>query len=272
MRFRSFRNPFTIQSQSPITDDQLMSVVPSVFAGDKHDSRSDRYSYIPTIDIVNALRAEGFEVYMACQARVRDSDRRGHARHMLRLRHNSVGQAEKVNEIIFLNSHDGTSSCQLIAGVFRFICSNGMVVGDTYSDIRVRHTGDVTGEVIEGAYEVLDSFERVDQSYSQMRDVSLTPDEQGALAKAVLTLKYDGQYAPIDSSQLLTPRRREDHSPDLWTTLNCLQENVIRGGLKGRSADGRRTTTRPVTGVDQNVRLNRALWTLAEEMQKLKGE
>ena len=67
------------------------------------------------------------------------------------------------------------------------------------------------------------------------------------------------------------PRRFEDRRDDLWTTFNRLQENLVKGGLEGRSRNGRATRTRPVNGIDQNVKLNRALWVLAEEMRRLKA-
>jgi len=57
----------------------------------------------------------------------------------------------------------------------------------------------------------------------------------------------------------------------LWNTLQRVQENVIRGGLAGRSAQGRKLQTRPVASIDRGVSLNRALWTLAEEMRKIKA-
>ncbi|KFI32226.1 hypothetical protein CN97_05300 [Haematobacter massiliensis] len=71
------------------------------------------------------------------------------------------------------------------------------------------------------------------------------------------------------------PRRREDAGQNLWSTLNVIQEHLTKGGLRGRkqNAEGRirRAQTRAINGIDQNVTLNRALWTLAEGMQKLKG-
>lgn len=270
MRFASFKNPCSIQSVSPLTDDQMRNVVPSIFAVEQHQSRSDRYTYIPTIEILNGLRKEGFQPFMACQTRVRDSDKRDFTRHMLRMRHISKMGKDCVNEIILLNSHDGTACYQMIAGTFRFVCSNGLVVGDTYSDVKVRHKGNVQHNVIEGAFEVLESFDRIDSSRSEMEGLILTEDEQEAYAKAAIPLKYDDQHVPIKPDQLLMPRRRADTAQDLWTTFNCVQENIIRGGVQGRSAKGKSTTTRPITGVDQSVKLNRALWTLAEEMKKLK--
>ncbi|MGG9089739.1 DUF932 domain-containing protein, partial [Serratia marcescens] len=75
-----------IRKDRPLTNDELMNVVPSVFSEDKHDSRSDRYTYIPTITLLDKLREEGFQPFYACQTRVRDESKRGHTKHMLRLR------------------------------------------------------------------------------------------------------------------------------------------------------------------------------------------
>jgi hypothetical protein len=77
--------------------------------------------------------------------------------------------------------------------------------------------------------------------------------------------------APITENQILRPKRREDVSGDLWTTFNRVQEHLVKGGLRGRSATGRPTTTREVKGIDQGIKLNRALWILAEEMRKIKA-
>ncbi len=50
-----------IRKDRPLTNEELMNVVPSVFSEDKHDSRSDRYTYIPTITLLDKLREEGFQ-------------------------------------------------------------------------------------------------------------------------------------------------------------------------------------------------------------------
>src|SRR3546814_8105435 len=83
-----------------------------------------------------------------------------HTKHMIRLRHANQVNDSIANEIILLNSHDGTSSYQMLAGAFRFVCSNGLVCGDAVADVRIPHKGDITGQVIEGAYEVLDEIGR----------------------------------------------------------------------------------------------------------------
>jgi hypothetical protein len=223
---------------------------------------------------VRGLRKEGFQPFMVCQTRVRDEGKREHAKHMLRLRHASQIDSHEANEIILLNSHDGTSSYQMLAGVFRFVCKNGMVWGDTVGDIRVRHKGDIVNDVIEGAFRVVDTFEQVSEQKDGMKVTTLDSGEATAFARAALTLKYaDAEKAPtVTEDQILEPRRFEDRrANDLWTTFNVVQENLVRGGLKGRSATGKEIRTREVRGIDQNVKLNRALWVLADEMRKLKG-
>ena len=92
---------------------------PSFFADAPHESRSERYSYIPTATVLQELRGKGFEPFMVTQTYVRHDDRRDYTKHMTRLRHASQINGREVNEIILLNSHDGTSSYQMLAGMFR---------------------------------------------------------------------------------------------------------------------------------------------------------
>ncbi len=205
---RFSRNVSAVRTDAPLTDEQIARVAPSIFAEAKHDSRSARYTYIPTIDILQALRKEGFQPFYACQTRVRDEGRREHAKHMLRLRHASQINGSEANEIVLLNSHDGTSSYQMLAGVFRFVCSNGMVCGDTIQDVRVPHKGDVVNHVIEGAYSVLDEFDMVEREIDGMRSAHLSAEAQQAFAESALLLKYeDAADAPIAPSKLLTAKR-----------------------------------------------------------------
>jgi hypothetical protein len=178
----------------------------------------------------------------------------------------------EANEIVLVNSHDGSSAYQMLAGVFRFVCCNGLVCGADLADIRIPHKGDVTGRVIEGAFEVLDRFSAVGERIEGMKASALSEGEQRAFARAALVLRYDpAKPTPITETQLLDARRQEDRGVDLWRTFNRAQENLTQGGLQGYTARGRRTRTRPVHGSDSSVGLNRALWVLAEEMRRLKA-
>jgi hypothetical protein len=275
------RTTRVMRGDQALTEDQMRESAPSIFAEGKHVSRSERYTYIPTIEVLRGLRKEGFEPFMVAQGKSRTEGRSEYTKHMIRMRH--AGQAlskPEANEIILINSHDGASSYQMLAGVFRFVCCNGLVVGDVVEDIRIPHKGNIQGEVIEGAFRVLDEFEVVSEHTEAMKALQLAPAEEMAFATAALALRFGEQTieqtgghqpAPVTARQLIDARRSDDLGNSLWNTLQRVQENVIRGGLAGRSAQGRKLQTRPVASIDRGVSLNRALWTLAEEMRKIKA-
>lgn len=272
-------------SNEPLSNDQLRKLVPSAFATEPHESRSARYSYIPTVEVIDGLRANGFVPMSAKQGNTRIEGKADFTKHLIRFRYagevveiRQVGQT--FPEIVLLNSHDGTSAYQIMAGLFRLICLNGMVVSDkSFETVKVPHKGDVTGQIIEGSYTVLEESRRALTAAATWGEVKLNRDEQGFMAEAAHVLRFgdtEGEtQTPIRPDQLLATRRHEDGGADLWRTFNRIQENAIRGGLSayGRDANGqrRRVTTKEVKGIDQDVRLNRALWLLSERMATLKA-
>ena len=273
-------NTRIIRSDAPLQEPDMQHTAPSIFATGKHGSRSDRYTYIPTVEVLRGLQREGFQPFMVAQSQSRIEGKTEFTKHMIRMRHVeqvATQQARpETNEIILINSHDGASSYQMLAGMFRFVCCNGLVVGEVTNDIRIPHKGNIQNDVIEGAFRVLEDFEAVDASADAMKALTLRPEEERAFATAALALRYgerkDGQPpAPITVYQLIEPRRPEDLGNSLWTSFQRIQENSLRGGQPGRGSQGRRMQTRPVASIDRTVSLNRALWMLAEEMRKLKA-
>ncbi|WP_329907547.1 DUF932 domain-containing protein [Serratia quinivorans] len=257
-----------IRRDRPLTREELLQVVPSVFGEDKHASRSEKYTFIPTITLLENLQREGFQPFFACQSRVREPDRREHTKHMLRLRRAGQINDQQVPEIIILNSHGGESSFQLLPGIFRSVCTNSLVCGQSFGEIRVPHRGNVVEKVIEGAYEVLGVFDRVEEKRDAMQSLMLPPPAQQALANAALCYRFGEEHQPVTPTQILTPRRYEDRKDDLWSVFNRCQENLLKGGLAGRNAQGKRSRTRAVNSIDGDIKLNRALWVMAEELQQ----
>ena len=150
---RFARNTFVVRSETPLAEDQMRRAAPSIFAAGKHGSRSERYTYIPTIDVLRGLRKEGFEPFMVAQSKSRIEGKTEFTKHMIRMRHaGQVTAWPEANEIILINSHDGASSYQMLAGAFRFVCCNGLVVGTVANDIRIPHKGNIQGEVIEDRF------------------------------------------------------------------------------------------------------------------------
>ncbi|AWC24828.1 MULTISPECIES: DUF932 domain-containing protein [Hyphomicrobiales] len=268
------RNSHQITGREALDNEALYRHVPSIFAREAHDSRSERYVYVPTIDIVEGLRREGWFPFFAVQSVPRDGSRHGHAKHMLRLRRDDGIGKQEAAEVIIVNSHDGTSSYQMFAGMLRFVCTNSLVAGERFEDVRVPHKGNIQHDIIEGVYTVAEDFPRLINASETMKEIQLGEDERRVLAEASLVARYGEEESPVRPDQIIQPRRREDAGQSLWMTYNTIQENMIRGGLHGqrRNAEGRirRSQTRPINGIDQNVTLNRALWTLAEGMQRLK--
>lgn len=257
-----------------MTNDELLIKAPSVFAEGKHEGCSDKYKFIPTIHVVDQLRAEGWMPVWASESRVRDKSKEGFQKHMLRFRKEdkSLEVGDSIIETVLVNSHDRSCAYQLHAGVFRLVCSNGMVVADaTFGKVSTKHVGFDPREVIEASYKVIEDAPQIADSIGGMREVQLVEREQLALAESALHLKYDElKDSPVDPRQLLSTRRWDDKGNDLWTTFNRIQENMLRGGLRGRTSNNRRTRTREVKSIDKNVKLNKALWHLAEEMKNLK--
>lgn len=167
-------------------------------------NRSDRYTYIPTIDVLNGLQREGFKVMQAVQTRTRIADNREFTKHMLRLRHRDVLDrplvaGQEIPEIVLVNSRDGTSAYKITGDIFRLICSNSMVIGDTSFECSVRHSGDVISNVIEGSFEVVKGIERVMPVINTWKQIKLEAPEKPAFAKAARALRWD-----------------DDRGDDLW--------------------------------------------------------
>ncbi|MBU3476152.1 DUF932 domain-containing protein [Escherichia coli] len=178
-----------IRRDRPLTHEELIRHVPSIFGEDRNTSRSERYAYIPTITVLENLQREGFQPFFACQTRVRDPGRRGYTKHMLRLRRAGEINGEHVPEIILLNSHDGTSSYQMLPGYFRFVCQNGCVCGQSLGEVRVPHRGNVVDRVIEGAYEVVGVFDRILFNAMNGNRAEMSPEAAG-IAACLMTYSH----------------------------------------------------------------------------------
>jgi Domain of unknown function (DUF932) len=277
---------FEGRGNQPLTETQLYDIAPSIFAVEKHSSRSARFSYIPTWDAVQALIREGFEPVAAMQGRSRTEGKAEFTKHLVRFQHQTgamQGREGIIPEVILMNAHDGTSSYRVMGGAFRPICKNGLVAADIIDDVRIGHTGDVVDKVIEGTWSVVEKMPAIADQSRRWQDVQLTREEQHAFALATHELRLgelsEATAEAIDPDWLIAPRRTEDRGSDLWRVFNRAQENALRGGIEGvavrEDREGRkvrrRVTTRPVGNIDGQTALNRAMWRLAAEMERLKN-
>jgi hypothetical protein len=242
---------------------------PAVFAQQAHEDLSAKYTFIPTEKVLAGLMSAGFTPVDARQARSRTTST-VHAQHMVRLRrrYETVALRDSVPEIVFLNSHDGSSAYQLRMALYRAVCTNGLIVSrGAFPGICVAHRGNVVDEIVTGALQISERFDRLAGLVERMEARTLQKHEQTEFAERALALKYaDVAECGMVPSQLLTIRRREDVADDLYTILNRIQENLLRGGLTRRAPSGRLARTRRVTSIRRDVSLNSRLWDLATEV------
>jgi hypothetical protein len=262
----------------PLTEDELRSRAPSVFAQEAHESRSDRFVAVPTIDLIRGLEREGFHPVYVMQGRSRIPGKSNYTKHMVRFRRfDDVARyqvGDTIAETVLTNANDGTSRYKFFAGLFRIACLNGMIVHkDTLSEVSVSHSGkEILPKVIEGTYQVLGEAQLALEAPDQWSQIKLNREASMALAEAAHELRFG--EAPIGEAikpeQLLLPRRIADRGDDLWTRFNVVQEHVMRGGDHGVTRDAnnhrRNTSTRAINNVSDNVRLNRALWMVGERL------
>ena len=263
-----------------LSNEQLRKAAPSIFAEQPWEQVSEKYKFIPTITVLDELRKEGFLPVKAVQSKTRIEGKGDFTKHLIRFRHQDyldkpavVG--DSIPEIVLVNSHDRSSSYELLSGLYRLACSNGLLVKTSdFESIRVTHSGNVVDNVIEGSCRLIADVPKLIDKVQTLQGIQLTNDQRSVFAKAALQLKYDTDesgnvLSPVSTDRILAPRRSFDSGKDLWTTFNVVQENLIKGGLRGTSDAGKRTRTRGVTSVSGDVRLNKALWTLTDEIAKL---
>jgi len=281
-----------------LTNAQLERVAPSIFATHAWEGVSDRYTFIPTINVVEKLRAEGFVPVKAQQSAARSEGKGNFTRHMVRFqrvqdldiaikaqqrnpghhfyeRHGEI--APEIPEIVLVNSHDRSSGYQLEAGLFRLACSNGLLVKSCdFGNVSVRHSGNIVDNVIDGCFRIVDELPHILDKVSELKAVTLDRAEQEAFATAAIQVRYpdeeDGKStSPVKPAALLNIHRNADRAQDVFTTMNVVQENLIKGGVRGVGSTGKYMRTRAIKSVNEDLRINKALWVLAEQMAALKA-
>lgn len=268
-----------VAGEIPPSPTIISSSSPSAFAEGKHESRTERYTYIPTIQVIQALRTEGFMPVAASQGKSKVPGKADFTKHMIRFRREmdlDMLSGEGVAETVLINSHDGTSSYWLLEGLFRAACKNGLIVAEgAVQGVKVSHSGKIIDRVIEGSYRVIDNANKAVEVSRSWARISLSSGEIGAFANAATALRFDDTKQNIDPATIVAVRRQADAGNDLWSVFNRAQEGLIRGGQSYVSHNPtthreRILRSRPVGSIDRNVGLNQALWTLGEEMAKLK--
>lgn len=251
---------------------ELQARAPSIFAEQPYSKVSDKYEFIPTIKVLDAMIDHGFQPVNAGQTSARNPERITTNRHLIRFRHEDIIGKEvgqNTPEIALYNSHNGSCAYRLMFGIFRLVCSNGMVVASAnLGEVRVTHRGNVIEEVLNASFGLIERAPEVAKQVDDWQRLILDPDQQLKYAKEVAEFASLGRNR-VDPETLIEARRPEDDhedngSRDLWRTMNVLQENLIKGGLIYTTTDGKTRTSRQVKAVHADELVNRRLWSATE--------
>ncbi len=261
--------------------EKVKSAFPSVFAESHDGKRSDRYTFVPSTDIIANLDRLGFGLTNVRAPAVRKADP-GHCKHELTFRprdenmifedprikvinhHNfHLDRAKVFPELKIIHSSDGTCSFQAMMGIFALICANGLVVGyGQFGAISARHMNFDYDE----AMNIVNQFtERTPLLMDTMRkwsEINLEQEQRLEFASNAAHLRWE--KPTFDPATLLTPRRDADRARDLWTTFNTVQENLIQGGFRPNQPKARKVRT--LTNIVQSNEVNQQLWDLAAKM------
>ena len=235
------------------------------------DIVSDKYNFISTERVLRGLNSAEWGVAEFLVNRVRKNGREGFQKHAIKLqRFDSIGKPE-APQILLINSHDRSSGFKIALGVFRLVCSNGLVIGNDMG-FSVRHIGGSPEKVIDAVYSVINDMGKIHEKIDALKSIELTQETAEQFGEEALKLRFDFQRLEILKSQFgpqisgawaQRARRLEDSQNTLWNVFNRVQENLIN---KTRVRGGRSISG--LTSIDSSTKFNRELWELAEKFLK----
>jgi len=257
--------------------DEIGLIAPSVLTQTQSEHLSHIYKHIPTTDVMDILGENGWYPTKVMQSATNSGgeSRIPYKKHIVRFRNDENDNIAKeigdtFPEIVLTNSHNGTSSFKFHVGLFRLVCSNGLVIADqTFNQYKIRHKGFEKSAVIDAINEVTTNIPMVVGKVQQMMGKIMTPTQQRSFAQQAVVDRW-GEDRWVDIDDVLGVRRAADKGTDLWTVFNRVQENMLQGGIITSTTDSvgriKLNRTRKVKSIDENIRVNKMLWSLSEAM------
>ncbi len=260
-------------SANPLTQDELLEQAPALFTEEPHYEVSDKYHFIQTIDVINEIKSHNWYPVSVQEASVKDISKDGYQRHLVRFRHfdDLLNPSENAVELLLFNSHDRTTAFSISAGIYRFVCANGLVIADSvFESYKIKHIGDRDNDVLTAINNITAFKPQLEAKIHTLEAITLSNAEKVSFAKSALPLRFY-EHLEVDHNDLLVPHRIEDEHNDLYTVLNVIQENMLRGNISGRNKEtGRRFTSREITSIGKDVDVNQGLWNIAERIANIK--
>ena len=271
-----------VKNHQALNDDEIKLLCPVAFKDKMTKAEinklglSEHYSFVPTMNVINDLRELGYEVVDAKQVKARKKSTNGYQKHMITLEHPKykVEGSKEYPQILLTNSHDGGNAFTLSAGIFRLVCSNGLVIKtEDYGSARLVHKG----YSFEAVQTLVKEFEvtvaEVLTKITAMKKVQLTKDQQIEFAKQAALLRFksksyneDNIEKVVNIDDLLNIDRKEDAGNGLYEVFNRVQESLINGKYTYLGTKDKPRKARPIKNFKQNIEVNKKLSELAFEL------
>lgn len=247
-----------------MTIEQLKETVPSVFTTQPSPKMSNKYVFVPTIDIIDNFNREGWQIATAKQM-----GRGIYGVHEIRFRNGELPKVgDSLVEAIIRNSHNGMATFQVSAGLHRLCCSNGLTVPTSLSEsFNLRHKSFDLEEVKRLTESFASRLPIIQNSVEKMRNKEMTEKEKIDFVKEATQVRWKIGKIPatLDLNNLLIPNRDEDKPNTLWNVFNVVQEKFVRGGVNYTSNNGRKTGLKGLNNIISVNNINTRLWEIAEQ-------
>lgn len=251
-------------TKTNLTIEEIKTIAPSIFATSPSSKVSNKYVFVPTIDIVENFEREGWNI-----SSVKQMGKGIHGLHEIKFRNNELPKVgDTLVEAIIKNSHNGMATLSVSAGLHRLVCSNGLTVPTSLSEkFNVRHTGFNLDEVKRLTESFASRLPVIQNSVSKMMERELSEGEKIQFVKQSESLRWKLGSVPktLNVENILNPLREDDKGNSLWKVFNVVQEKYVRGGLEYNSNNGRKTTLKTLSNIMTINNINTKLWELAED-------
>lgn len=265
-------------NMSPLSKEQMREIAPFVFTKDKtNPNTSEKYQVASTETVIDDLAKMGWYPVQAKQCRAKKNSQGIRSFHMVALQNDDVkilnpnGGTEAYVRIILQNSHDGFNSFKFMMGLYRCICSNGLVVADAeFATFSIRHINYSFEELLHVVNQVVASVPNVIKKMNTMNATVLSEEQKREMAIETYKIRkgmVEEEKVKVDEetiADLLMPVRHEDAGDSLWNVFNVLQEKMIKGGFSATGKNGKVRKQRPISSIKKDVDYNQRLWAIAE--------
>lgn len=236
----------------------------SIFTKTALPKRSKHYVHVDSEQIVQTFAENNWVPHQASQVKNRIPEYREFSKHLVTFRNPDIATVNGIiPQIVLVNSHDGTTSARLMAGLYRFLCANGLIVAENeFATRKIRHSTDALEQIADAIKQIVHTVPLIVGKSEQMNEIVLNKVDQLQLSSNVIERVWSkkDQNKPFEPAQLIEARRSEDMNPTLWNTYNAIQENLMKGGLVGTTSTNRQRVMRGITNIDRSVEVNQILW------------